>query len=116
MGKYSVRASVKHEIVPLQESFSFNYGKATVRLEPDGTYRLLVNGSEYSEYINSARRAYQYKPTVQKLSEKMRNAYDQQTFDYTHLNYRLSPSRSKSSIENALDKLVLNKYTNVSIR
>ena len=112
MGKYSVRASVKHEIVPLQESFSFNYGKATVRLEPDGTYRLLVNGSEYSEYINSARRAYQYKPTVQKLSEKMRNAYDQQTFDYTHLNYRLSPSRSKSSIENALDKLVLNKYTN----
>ena len=81
MGKYSIRQSVKHDIVPLQESFSFNYGKATVRLDPDGTYRLYANGSEYSEYVNSARRAYQYKPTVQKLSEKMRAAYDQQTFD-----------------------------------
>ena len=93
MGKYSIRQSVKHDIVPLRDSFQFNYGKATVRLDPDGTYTLMINGSEYSEYVNSARRAYQYKPTVQKLSEKMREAYDQQTFDYTHLNYRLTPSR-----------------------
>lgn len=112
MGKYSIRQSVKHDIVPLRDSFQFNYGKATVRLDPDGTYTLMVNGSEYSEYVNSARRAYQYKPTVQKLSEKMREAYDQQTFDYTHLNYRLTPSRSRASIENTLDKLVLKKYTN----
>ena len=112
MGKYSIRQSVKHDIVPLRDSFQFNYGKATVRLDPDGTYTLMANGSEYSEYVNSARRAYQYKPTVQKLSEKMREAYDQQTFDFTHLNYRLSPSRSRVSIENTLDKLVLQKYTN----
>lgn len=112
MGKYSIRQSVKHDIVPLRDSFQFNYGKATVRLDPNGTYTLMANGSEYSEYVNSARRAYQYKPTVQKLSEKMRDAYDQQTFDFTHLNYRLSPSRSKVSIENTLDKLVLQKYTN----
>ena len=112
MGKYSIRQSVKHNIVPLRDSFQFNYGKATVRLDPDGTYTLMANGSEYSEYVNSARRAYQYKPTVQKLSEKMREAYDQQTFDFTHLNYRLSPSRSRVSIENTLDKLVLQKYTN----
>ena len=112
MGKYSIRQSVKHDIVPLQESFSFNYGKATVRLDPDGTYRLYANGSEYSEYVNSARRAYQYKPTVQKLSEKMRAAYDQQTFDYTHLNFSLSPARTRVSVENTLDKLVLKKYAN----
>ena len=112
MGKYSIRQSVKHDIVPLRDSFQFNYGKATVRLDPDGTYTLMANGSEYSEYVNSARRAYQYKPTVQNLSEKMREAYDQQTFDFTHLNYRLSPSRSRVSIENTLDKLVLQKYTN----
>lgn len=112
MGKYSIRQSVKHDIVPLRDSFQFNYGKATVRLDPDGTYTLMANGSEYSEYVNSARRAYQYKPTVQKLSEKMREAYDQQTFDFTHLSYRLSPSRSRVSIENTLDKLVLQKYTN----
>ncbi len=112
MGKYSIRQSVKHDIVPLRDNFQFNYGKATVRLDPDGTYTLMANGSEYSEYVNSARRAYQYKPTVQKLSEKMREAYDQQTFDYTHLNYSLSPSRSRVSIENTLDKLVLQKYTN----
>ena len=112
MGKYSIRQSVKRDIVPLRDSFQFNYGKATVRLDPDGTYTLMANGSEYSEYVNSARRAYQYKPTVQKLSEKMREAYDQQTFDFTHLNYRLSPSRSRVSIENTLDKLVLQKYTN----
>lgn len=112
MGKYSIRQSVKHDIVPLRDSFQFNYGKATIRLDPDGTYTLMVNGSEYSEYVNSTRRAYQYKPTVQKLSEKMREAYDQQTFDFTLLNYRLSPSRSKASIENTLDKLVLQKYTN----
>lgn len=111
MGKYTIRQSIKHDIVPLQDSFSFNYGKATVRLDPDGTYRLYANGSEYSEYVNSARRAYQYKPTVQKLSEKMKAAYEQQTFDYTHLNFDLAPSRTKSSIENALDKLVLKKYT-----
>ena len=112
MGKYSIRQSVKHDIVSLRDSFQFNYGKATVRLDPDGTYTLMANGSEYSEYVNSARRAYQYKPTVQKLSEKMREAYDQQTFDFTRLNYRLSPSRSRVSIENTLDKLVLQKYTN----
>lgn len=112
MGKYSIRQTVKHDIVPLRDSFQFNYGKATVRLDPDGTYTLMANGSEYSEYVNSARRAYQYKPTVQKLSEKMREAYEQQTFDYTRLNYRLAPSRSRVSIENTLDKLVLQKYTN----
>lgn len=112
MGKYSIRQSVNHSIVPLRDSFHFNYGRATVTLDPYGTYTLSVNGSEYSEFVNSARRAYQYKPTVLALSEKMKAAYDQQTFDYTHLNYDLPPSRTRVSVENALDKLVLKKYKN----
>ncbi|MBR3286497.1 MAG: hypothetical protein IKI72_01585 [Bacteroidales bacterium] len=112
MGKYFIKRSAKYEIGPLQDSFSFNYGKATVRLEPDGTYRLFVNGSENSEYVNSARRAYQYMQTVQELSMKMKDAYDQQTFNYTHLHDWLAPSMSRRSLENTLDKLVLKKYTN----
>ena len=112
MGKYSIRQSVNHKIVPMSDSFLFNHGRATISLDPYGTYKLSVNGSEYSEFVNSARRAYQYKPTVQSLSEKMKEAYDQQTFDYTHLNYNLSPSATRASIENALDKLVLKKYKN----
>ena len=112
MGKYSIRQNVRHTLAPIQESFSFNYGKATVRLDPDGTYTLSANGSIYSEYVNSARRAYQYKPTVQRLSEKMRAAYEQQTADYTQLNCNLTPARTRTAIQNKLDKLVLKKYCN----
>lgn len=112
MGKFSIRQTVKHDIVPLSASFQFNYGRATVRLDPNGTYTLSANGSTYSEYVNSARRAYQYKPTVQQLSEKMRYAYEQQTADYTQLNYNLSPAKTYLAVQNTLDKLVLKKYRN----
>lgn len=113
MVRYTISPSKSQRITPIQSSFSFNYGKATVRLDSNGTYTLLVDGSEYSEYINSARRDPSYKPTVQKVSEQMLKAYERVTASYTELSYHLPSIKSRINIENALGKLVLKHYSEV---
>lgn len=111
MGKFFIRQSIKREISPIKDSFQFNYGTATILLETDGKYKLYVNGFTYSDLVNSARRSYNYKPTQQRMALKLKEEYDELTFDYTHLNYNLRPSKSVTDIEQELDELVLKKYS-----
>ncbi len=111
MPRFTISPSKSQKIAPIQSSFSFNYGKATVRLDPNGTYTLLVDGSTFSEYVNSARRAPQYRSTVQKVSEQMVKAYERETELYTKLTYNLSPTRTRKSIETLLNGLELKRYS-----
>lgn len=116
MGKFLVKQSVDYKVVPISESFQFTYGNATVSLSTNGMYSLSANGSEYSEYVNSARRAYGYKPALRNVTEKMRESYDRLTGVFTQLHCNLSPAQERTSYEKALDKLVLRKYRNKPFR
>ncbi len=113
MGQFTINASVNSKVESLEESFFFNHGIATIKLDPNGNYTLSVGGSEYSEYVNSARRDYKYKPTIQKISNLMVQAYERATAAYTELASNLSPILSQRTVENKLDKLVLQQYTEV---
>lgn len=111
MGKYSIKAGRSTEIGTVQESFYFNYGEATVSLNADGVYTLYANGSESSEFVNSARRDYQYKKAVQKVTDRMIEAYEEATRAFTGLYESLAPPIDSRAIEEKREGLVLMRYT-----
>ncbi|QIU97124.1 hypothetical protein [Bacteroides faecium] len=110
MSKITINAQLPEPIKEQSTSFSFNYGKATITLDKNGSYQLLVNGSNYSAYEGSAKRDPEYKIKMLEISQKMYNEYINETLIHTKMNKKMAKVHLKVYYEKKLGNLTPEHY------